>query len=284
LASPQATLLRSKTDSVGPAAGMDKNSPGQTSEVSNEENIGMQWLWDNLSPKWKPPQATLPQSIADSIRMTEVIDPTPPQYRGQAREDSDNLQDERIRNVESTVRDLQEELSTANDLRFEQEEINKKLQKRASELEAMIKTLKYNVETENAAKLEKLEEGLDSLQSKFEDRENDEVDAVDDEEEPAIALEDQLRITEQSAKAIDLLSNHLLSTVWQPCSQNTFGNENKWILLCNLDYGDFINQMDRWPTTLRREEMRGHLRQEEFTEWAQEQGGGLSGLELREEA
>jgi hypothetical protein len=45
----------------------------------------------------------------------------------------------------------------------------------------------------------------------------------DTQEEPGIALEDQLRITEQSAKAIDILTNHLLSTVWQTCSKNTFG-------------------------------------------------------------
>ncbi len=42
--------------------------------------------------------------------------------------------------------------------------------------------------------------------------------------EPNIALEDQLRITEQSAKAIGLLSDHLLSTVWQTCSKNTYGS------------------------------------------------------------
>ncbi len=46
-----------------------------------------------------------------------------------------------------------------------------------------------------------------------------------DEEEPGIALEDQLRIAEQSAKAIELLSSHLLFTVWQTCSKNTYGND-----------------------------------------------------------
>ncbi len=52
----------------------------------------------------------------------------------------------------------------------------------------------------------------------------EEADQGDEDEEPSIALEDQLRITEQSAKAIGLLSDHLLSTVWQTCSKNTYGN------------------------------------------------------------
>ncbi len=72
-------------------------------------------------------------------------------------------------------------------------------------------------------KFHDVEESMQTVLSKFEAAENDEVDEAD-EEEPGIALEDQLRITEQSAKAIDLLSNHLLSTVWQTCSKNTFGN------------------------------------------------------------
>jgi hypothetical protein len=72
--------------------------------------------------------------------------------------------------------------------------------------------------------IEKLHDTVDYLKGRYRDRENDEVAAEEpDEEEPGIALEDQLRITEQSAKAIDLLSNHLLATVWQTCSKNTFG-------------------------------------------------------------
>jgi hypothetical protein len=71
--------------------------------------------------------------------------------------------------------------------------------------------------------IEKLSESIDFLRERYRDRENDEEVEEPDEEEPGIALEDQLRITEQSAKAIDLLSNHLLSTVWQTCSKNTFG-------------------------------------------------------------
>jgi hypothetical protein len=70
------------------------------------------------------------------------------------------------------------------------------------------------------------EKSLDSLRSRFDDQEKDKAEE-EHEEEPGIALEDQLRITEQSAKAIDLLSNHLFSTVWQTCSKNTFGNKNK---------------------------------------------------------
>jgi hypothetical protein len=58
------------------------------------------------------------------------------------------------------------------------------------------------------------------LESKHDLAEEEEED-----EEPRIALEDQLRIVEQSSKAIDLLTNHLFSTVWQTCSKNTFGNK-----------------------------------------------------------
>jgi hypothetical protein len=78
------------------------------------------------------------------------------------------------------------------------------------------------LEQQNAV-LDKNAEDLETLKSKFDDQANETVEEVD-EGEPGIALEDQLRITEQSAKAIDLLSNHLLSTVWQPCSKNTFGD------------------------------------------------------------
>jgi hypothetical protein len=46
-------------------------------------------------------------------------------------------------------------------------------------------------------------------------------DDVDD--EPGIAVEDQLRIKEQSAKAIEIYTTTLLSSVWQGCSKNTYG-------------------------------------------------------------
>jgi hypothetical protein len=46
-------------------------------------------------------------------------------------------------------------------------------------------------------------------------------DDVDD--EPGIAVEDQLRIKEQSAKAIEIYMTTLLSTVWQGCSKSTYG-------------------------------------------------------------
>ncbi len=48
-----------------------------------------------------------------------------------------------------------------------------------------------------------------------------EVPEIDD--EPGIAVENQLRIKEQSAKAIEILTSHLHSTVWQGCSKNTYG-------------------------------------------------------------
>jgi FtsZ-binding cell division protein ZapB len=122
---------------------------------------------------------------------------------------------EKIRNVDiqKEKQDLMD--NYIKDLRKE----NAELKKSASALDKTIKAQNF----ENTSKLQKIEESVDSLKSKFDDRENEDVEEVDDEEEPGIALEDQLRITEQSAKAIDLLSNHLLSTVWEPCSKNTFG-------------------------------------------------------------
>jgi hypothetical protein len=47
---------------------------------------------------------------------------------------------------------------------------------------------------------------------------------ADVDDEPGIAVENQLRIKEQSAKAIDIYMNTLLSTVWIGCSKNTYGN------------------------------------------------------------
>jgi hypothetical protein len=55
--------------------------------------------------------------------------------------------------------------------------------------------------------------------------EHEEESAGVTDEEPRIALEDQLRIAEQSPKAIDLLTSHLFSTVWHMCSKNTFGEK-----------------------------------------------------------
>ncbi len=48
-----------------------------------------------------------------------------------------------------------------------------------------------------------------------------EVPELDD--EPGIAVENQLRIKEHSAKAIEILTSHLLSAVWLGCSKNTYG-------------------------------------------------------------
>ena len=56
-----------------------------------------------------------------------------------------------------------------------------------------------------------------------EDEDEDELDEAVPErgevpeigDEPGIAVENQLRIKEQSAKAIEILTSHLLSAVWQ---------------------------------------------------------------------
>jgi hypothetical protein len=54
---------------------------------------------------------------------------------------------------------------------------------------------------------------------------NDDDEGGDNEvdEEPGIAMEDQLRIKEQSAKAIEIYTSTILSTVWQGCSRSTYG-------------------------------------------------------------
>jgi hypothetical protein len=88
---------------------------------------------------------------------------------------------------------------------------------------SLIRVLKEKGDETVNEQIERLQESLDFVKERYRDRENDDDVDEPDEEEPGIALEDQLRITEQSAKAIDILSSHQLSTVWQTCSKNTFG-------------------------------------------------------------
>jgi hypothetical protein len=45
----------------------------------------------------------------------------------------------------------------------------------------------------------------------------------EEDDEPNIAIENQLRIKEQSAKAIEMLTDNMLTTVWQTCSRNSYG-------------------------------------------------------------
>ncbi len=87
-----------------------------------------------------------------------------------------------------------------------------------------VKLVRQADENERTVQFQKHE--IEDLKEKLlnQARENDEMDEPD-EEEPGIALEDQLRIAEQSAKAIELLSSQLLFTVWQTCSKNTYGND-----------------------------------------------------------
>jgi chromosome segregation ATPase len=102
---------------------------------------------------------------------------------------------------------------------------NKTLIKELKELKDELNALKGEW-NETKDSVENLEAQVDKNLKNVNDRESEEVEQEDDDdEEPTIALEDQLRITEQSAKAIGLLSDHLLSTVWQTCSKNTFGNK-----------------------------------------------------------
>jgi predicted RNase H-like nuclease (RuvC/YqgF family) len=177
------------------------------------------WHLENLYP---PQQAATPQQNMDiSIQQPIENDSINPVHIEQVISEFSGafgmLEDQRKKqeDMHETIKSLQHD--------------NGELRKNVSELKRTIKNLKLHVENQNDRKLDELEGCLDALKSKFDDRENEEVEEVDDEEEPGIALEDQLRITEQSAKAIDLLSNHQLSTVWQPCSKNTFG-EKIWSL------------------------------------------------------
>ena len=166
------------------------------------------WHWENLNPQ------------------RETIDPPIPQNTNLTMADIGMLTEE-LKEVINIVKNQSKELETSKasitKLQDENKNLKSTIEDDKKKLKSMIDDLKLQ-ETENDQKWKSLEEYLDSLKSKFDDRENDEVEEVDDQEEPGIALEDQLRITEQSAKAIDLLSNHLFSTVWQPCSKNTFGN------------------------------------------------------------
>ena len=75
------------------------------------------------------------------------------------------------------------------------------------------------------AKVGEMTEQIQDMKEKLLNQAKEDDEMEPDEEEPGIALEDQLRIAEQSAKAIELLSSHLLCTVWQTCSKNTYGNE-----------------------------------------------------------
>jgi hypothetical protein len=73
-----------------------------------------------------------------------------------------------------------------------------------------------------------MKEDLNSLRDELARREtsnNDDEGLGDNEvdEEPGIAMEDQLRIKEQSAKAIEIYTSTLLSSVWQGCSKSTYG-------------------------------------------------------------
>ena len=68
----------------------------------------------------------------------------------------------------------------------------------------------------------------ESFYSEYSEDEDDEPEpemgeVPENDDEPGIAVENQLRIKEQSAKAIDFLTTHLLSAVWQGCSKNTYG-------------------------------------------------------------
>jgi septal ring factor EnvC (AmiA/AmiB activator) len=118
--------------------------------------------------------------------------------------------------------ELRQLIASVNDLRKDKEslhDLHEELKKKVQKLEDCLQR-----NDEKLDKLQDIEENLEHVMSKFEAVENEDVEEAD-EEEPGIALEDQLRITEQSAKAIDILSSHQLSTVWQTCSKNTFGED-----------------------------------------------------------
>jgi hypothetical protein len=129
----------------------------------------------------------------------------------------------RIENLEKKERESVEMLQSRVSLteKLMQETMNDANDKWV-QLNALLKKEMEQLQGNLRDEMGKNTEELETLKSKFDDQANNEVEEVD-EEEPGIALEDQLRITEQSAKAIDLLTSHLLSTVWQTCSKNTYG-------------------------------------------------------------
>ena len=63
-----------------------------------------------------------------------------------------------------------------------------------------------------------------------EEEESGGIEEVKDNEEP-VALKDVLRLVETSEKAINHMNEHQFSTVWGPCSSNTYGNENHQMLV-----------------------------------------------------
>jgi sugar-specific transcriptional regulator TrmB len=119
--------------------------------------------------------------------------------------------------IEHLVEDNEKKNETIKELNRHLESLEERYQKREEIINNMEERYQKS-ELNILAMMGKIE----ALTERSRERADDEVDEPD-EEEPVIALEDQLRITEQSAKAIDLLTNHLLSTVWLTCSKNTFG-------------------------------------------------------------
>jgi chromosome segregation ATPase len=159
----------------------------------------------------------------------------------QLKEEAEKKLREEIEKKNVQLADMKKELEDQRtqlmkDAKIAEEKLKEEIEKNFSRLKEDMEKQKVDFEKEIENRNEQLEEtkeemalykeGLDSLKSRFDDQGKDEAEELENEEEPGIALEDQLRIIEQSAKAIDLLTNHLFSTVWQTCSKNTFGNEN----------------------------------------------------------
>jgi hypothetical protein len=70
---------------------------------------------------------------------------------------------------------------------------------------------------------------------------DEKVQDADVDDEPGIAVEDQLRIKEQSAKAIDIYTESILSSVWLGCSKSTYGKLNHMICVQSSPSSSFVH-------------------------------------------
>ncbi len=100
-------------------------------------------------------------------------------------------------------------------------ELEKNLQKADKEsqnLREELFSLRQELASSRNGLLDQTDRRVDLKDKDDEGQGDDEVD-----DEPGIAIEDQLRIKEQSAKAIEIYMSTLYSTVWQGCSKSTYG-------------------------------------------------------------
>ncbi len=153
----------------------------------------------------------------------------------QLQNDLEHLKEELCKSKESAVADIQAvRKQTTTELADVQDKSIKEHEKTKHDLERLEKAME-NAVTELSDMNEHLALELGNTkhalaskarrsdkQAEIEDGGQNASDVGD---EPGIAIENQLRIKEQSAKAIEIYMNISLSTVWIGCSKNTYGIE-----------------------------------------------------------